>query len=114
MMKDINTAAAALIDGGWTPEDVEQIRGEYDMTEDEAAEIVAEMRRILSTKGPNKMTANEIRNLTGMNRRKFCEAYGIPYATMCDWEAGRVKPAGYVLALLEKVVRADIIEKLNK
>ena len=60
------------------------------------------------------MTASEIRGLTGMNRRKFCEAYGIPYATMCDWEAGRVKPAGYVLALLEKVVQADIIEKLNK
>lgn len=60
------------------------------------------------------MTASEIRDLTGMNRRKFCETYGIPYATMCDWEAGRVKPAGYVLALLEKVVRTDIIEKLNK
>ena len=70
--------------------------------------------KTLTGKGEKQMTASEIRDLTGMNRRKFCEAYGIPYATMCDWEAGRVKPAGYVLALLEKVVRADIIEKLNK
>ena len=70
--------------------------------------------KTLTGKGEKQMTASEIRNLTGMNRRKFCEAYGIPYATMCDWEAGRVKPAGYVLALLEKVARADSIEKLNK
>lgn len=59
------------------------------------------------------MTAKEIRDLTGMTRRKFCETYGIPYATMSDWEAGRVKPAPYVLALLDRVVRADILQKLN-
>lgn len=58
--------------------------------------------------------AEQIRELTGMNRRKFCEAYNIPYATMCDWEAGRVKPADYVMDLLEKVVRSDIAEKLSK
>lgn len=60
------------------------------------------------------MTANEIRNLSGMNRRRFCAAYGIPYTTMCDWEAGRATPAPYIMDLLERVVRADIAEKLNK
>lgn len=70
--------------------------------------------KTLTGKGEKQMTASEIRDLTGMNRRKFCEAYGIPYATMCDWEAGRVTPAPYVLNLLERCVRADITEKLNK
>ena len=70
--------------------------------------------KTLTGKGEKQMTASEIGDLTGMNRRKFCEAYGIPYATMCDWEAGRVTPAPYVLNLLERCVRADIAEKLNK
>ena len=48
MMKDINTTAASLIDGGWTPEDAEQIQSEYNLTEEETAEIIAEMQRILS------------------------------------------------------------------
>lgn len=60
------------------------------------------------------MKAEEIRDLSGMNRKRFCAAYGIPYATMCDWEAGRAIPAPYVLALLERCVRADIAEKLNR
>lgn len=60
------------------------------------------------------MKAEEIRELSGMNRRRFCAAYGIPYTTMCDWEAGRATPAPYNMDLLERVVRADISEKLNK
>lgn len=59
------------------------------------------------------MKAEEIRELSGMNRRRFCAAYGIPYTTMCDWEAGRATPAPYIMDLLEKVVRADIAEKLS-
>ena len=60
------------------------------------------------------MKAEKIRELSGMNRRRFCAAYGIPYTTMCDWEAGRATPAPYIMDLLERVVRADISEKLNK
>lgn len=35
---------------------------------------------------------NEVRKLRdsmGMNRKKFCDYYGIPYRTVQDWEAGK-------------------------
>lgn len=53
------------------------------------------------------MTANEIRELTELSRRAFCEKYKIPYRTMEDWEAGKKKPADYLLALLERAVKED-------
>ena len=40
--------AQALLDGGWKPEDYEEIREEYGLTEDEACEICQEMERILN------------------------------------------------------------------
>lgn len=39
---------------------------------------------------------NEVRKLRdsmGMNRKKFCDYYGIPYRTVQDWEAGKKKDA---------------------
>ena len=40
--------AQALLDGGWKPNDYEEIREEYGLTEDEACEICQEMERILN------------------------------------------------------------------
>ena len=49
----LNTVHAdALIDGGWKPEDYEEIREEYDLTEDETSEICQEMERILNEDDP--------------------------------------------------------------
>ena len=48
MLNTVHTDALALIDGGWKPEDYDEIREEYDLTEDEACEICAEMERILN------------------------------------------------------------------
>ena len=30
----------------------------------------------------------ELREITGMNRRQFCEAFEIPYRTVTEWERG--------------------------
>lgn len=56
------------------------------------------------------MSIKEIRSLTGLSQAKFCEKYKIPRRTLEDWEAGRNKPAEYLLILLERAVREDIKE----
>ena len=43
----------------------------------------------------------ELRERMGMNRRQFCEYYGIPYRTVTDWEAGKRSMPDYVLRLLK-------------
>lgn len=44
MLKDVNTSAAALYDGGWRSTDAEQLMDEYDLTQDEADAICEELR----------------------------------------------------------------------
>ena len=36
MLKDVSSSAAALYDGGWRSADADQLRAEYDLTEEEA------------------------------------------------------------------------------
>ena len=43
----------------------------------------------------------ELREKMKMNRREFCEYYGIPYRTVTDWEAGKRSMPDYVLRLLK-------------
>ena len=57
----------------------------------------------------NKM--REIRKLTGLNRKEFCEKFDIPYRTVSDWELEKRHAPEYVLRLLEYYIRN---EKLNK
>ena len=55
-------------------------------------------------------TQNDIRDLresTGLNRKQFCEKYGIPYRTMQDWEDGNSKPVDWAEKLLRRVVAED-------
>ena len=42
----------------------------------------------------------ELRKSTGMNRREFCDYFGIPYRTMTDWEAGLRHMPDYLLNLM--------------
>ena len=49
----------------------------------------------------------QIRELTGLNRTKFCEKYGIPMRTVDDWENERHDAPDYILDLLERAVRVD-------
>ena len=53
----------------------------------------------------------DIRKITGLNRSKFAERYGIPYRTLQDWELGKNKVPEYIKNLLEKVVRYEFEEK---
>jgi hypothetical protein len=46
MIKDLQSSAAALYDGGWRASDKEQLIKEYDLTQDEADSICTELERI--------------------------------------------------------------------
>lgn len=55
----------------------------------------------------------ELREQMGMNRREFCDYFGIPYRTVQDWEAEKRELPDYVLRLLkyraesEKIVHKE-------
>ena len=48
----------------------------------------------------------ELREKMGMNRREFCDYYGIPYRTVQDWETGKRELPDYLLRLI--IYRAEI------
>lgn len=48
MLNTVHMDAQALLDGGWKPDDYEEIKEEYGLTEDETCEICQEMERILN------------------------------------------------------------------
>nr|WP_296083930.1 helix-turn-helix domain-containing protein [uncultured Blautia sp.] len=50
----------------------------------------------------------KLRELTGLSQQAFSDKYEIPKRTIEDWERGRRNPPGYVVKLLERVVKGDI------
>lgn len=58
-----------------------------------------------------KSKMRELRESTGMNRKEFCEFFGIPYRTVTDWELDNRHAPEYVLRLLEYYIRHENIRK---
>ena len=54
----------------------------------------------------------KLRESMNMNRRQFCEYYGIPYRTVTDWEAGKRNMPDYVFRLLK--YRAEMEKTIQK
>ena len=50
------------------------------------------------SKGRN---VKKLREQMGMNRREFCDYYGIPYRTVQDWESEKRELPDYLLRLLK-------------
>lgn len=61
-----------------------------------------------------KTKIKELRELTGMNRKEFCEFFQIPYRTVTEWELGNRHAPEYVLRLLEYYIRMENITKKSK
>lgn len=47
------------------------------------------------------MIFKELRERSGMNKKRFAEYFGIPYRTVQNWEAGVNKCPDYLLELME-------------
>lgn len=57
------------------------------------------------------MTFKELRRLSGMTQKQFCEYFGIPKRTVEDWERGASKCPVYLMALMEYKLRKEEIIK---
>ena len=53
----------------------------------------------------------KLRENTGMNRKEFCEYFGIPYRTVTEWERGTRKMPDYVLRLLAYKIEMENLTK---
>ena len=53
----------------------------------------------------------ELRESTGMNRKEFCEYFGIPYRTVTEWERDNRHAPEYVIRLLEYYIRMEKMVK---
>lgn len=53
----------------------------------------------------------ELRELTGMNRKEFCEYFQIPYRTVTEWERDNRHAPEYVLRLLEYYIKSEKLVK---
>ena len=53
----------------------------------------------------------KLRESTGMNRKEFCEYFGIPYRTVTEWERGTRKMQDYVLRLLAYKIEMENLTK---
>ena len=49
----------------------------------------------------------DLREQMGMNRREFCDYFGIPYRTVQDWELEKRELPEYVLRLMKYRVKAE-------
>ena len=58
-----------------------------------------------------KTKINELREMTGMNRKDFCNYFNIPYRTVTEWELDNRHAPEYVLRLLEYYIRHENICK---
>ncbi len=56
----------------------------------------------------------DLRESTGMNRREFCEYFGIPYRTVQDWELGNRKMPDYLLRLMAYKIKTEKLDKVKK
>lgn len=48
----------------------------------------------------NILSFSELRQLSKMTRRQFCEYFHIPYRTIQDWELGNRKCPAYLIELM--------------
>lgn len=56
----------------------------------------------------------ELRESTGMNRKQFCELFGISYRTVTEWERNNRHAPEYVLRLLEYYIKGEGLNKSDK
>ena len=55
-----------------------------------------------------------LRKSTGMNRKKFCDYFEIPYRTMQDWDLGNRKMPDYLLRLMAYKVKMESLVQQEK
>ena len=57
------------------------------------------------------MKIKELRDLLKLTQQEFAEKYGIPKRSIENWEGEKRTAPGYVVALLNRVVKEDAMER---
>ena len=57
------------------------------------------------------MTIREMRTELGDTQSEFADRYRIPFRTIQNWETGVRKPPEYIVRLLERQVREDLVNR---
>ncbi|MBR5740307.1 MAG: helix-turn-helix domain-containing protein, partial [Firmicutes bacterium] len=57
------------------------------------------------------MEIREMRTALGDTQSEFAERYHIPFRTIQNWETGTRKPPEYIVSLLERQVKEDLINR---
>jgi putative transcriptional regulator len=70
---------------------------------EQAVDILA--RHVLGRDLEADVDVGAIRQATGLTQQAFARTYGIPVATLRNWEQGRRKPDGPARALLQVIAR---------
>lgn len=58
-----------------------------------------------------QMEIKKLREVTGMNRKEFCEYFDIPYRTVTEWERGTRNAPDYVRRLLAYYIQMENLRK---
>lgn len=66
-----------------------------------------ELKTLAGTCVESTSEIKRIRNISGLSRQEFAKKYGIPIRTLEKWEREEIKPAEYLISLLDRVVRED-------
>lgn len=75
------------------------------LTDEQIKEVIEESERVSNE---HKTTSiQQIRAMTGLNKKDFAKKYNIPYRSIQHWDAGDRECPEYVLQLLERVVKED-------
>lgn len=61
----------------------------------------------------SRMTVHEMREETGMSQSEFAAHFGIPTATLQDWEHKRRNPPHYVISMMERILESEKERKSN-
>ena len=96
---------------------VEDVNSKYGINKDESVEemiakLTDEMLKCAADMEFEKAAElrdkiKELRESTGMNRKEFCEYFGIPYRTVTEWERGTRKMPDYVFRLLAYRIKME-------
>ena len=57
------------------------------------------------------MNIREMREELGDTQSKFADRYHIPFRTIQNWETGVRKPPKYIVSLLERQVKEDLVNR---
>ena len=66
-----------------------------------------ELKTLAGTCVESNSEIKRIRNISGLSRQEFAKKYGIPIRTLEKWEREEIKPAEYLISMLDRVVRED-------